>query len=199
MGSAAGSQSSSGGSGNIALGPPPRKTQRTTVTTTTADDPDQHAAGGAVAAAAAAAAAAGSGDLSPVDEVHASPLTTWLQQQQLPPSNSWVQQQQQQQQDLQLSYSSWMPHSNYGPAAVATLTHYAAPYGCELVDLNVGGTLFTTTRATLEENQPQSRLAALVSGRHGPIRRDSQVRKAGRTIFVRIKCIIYLFSAALIG
>ena len=45
----------------------------------------------------------------------------------------------------------------------------------DLLELNVGGTLFTTTRATLEESQPQSMLAALVSGRHGPPRRDAQV------------------------
>ena len=48
----------------------------------------------------------------------------------------------------------------------------------DLVELNVGGTLFTTNRATLEESQPQSMLAALVSGRHGPPRRDAQVRGA---------------------
>ena len=46
----------------------------------------------------------------------------------------------------------------------------------DLVELNVGGALFTTTRATLEESQPQSMLAALVSGRHGPARRDAKVR-----------------------
>ena len=46
----------------------------------------------------------------------------------------------------------------------------------DLVELNVWGTLFTTNRATLEESQPQSMLAALVSGRHGLPRRDAQVR-----------------------
>ena len=45
----------------------------------------------------------------------------------------------------------------------------------DLVDLNVGGTLFTTSRATLEDGQPQSMLAALVGGRHGPPRRDTKV------------------------
>ena len=46
----------------------------------------------------------------------------------------------------------------------------------DLVELNVGGMHFTTNRATLEESQPQSMLAALVSGRHGPPRRDARVR-----------------------
>ena len=49
----------------------------------------------------------------------------------------------------------------------------------DLVELNMGGTLFTTNRATLEESQPQSMLAALVSGRHGPPRRDAKVRWYG--------------------
>ena len=48
----------------------------------------------------------------------------------------------------------------------------------DLVELNVGGTVFTTNRATLEESQPQSMQAALVSGRHGPPRRDAKVRGA---------------------
>ena len=53
----------------------------------------------------------------------------------------------------------------------------APPGSCpDLVDLNVGGVLFTTSRATLEESQSQSLLAALVSGRHGPPRRDAKVR-----------------------
>ena len=43
------------------------------------------------------------------------------------------------------------------------------------VELNVGGKIFTTSRATLEESQPQSMLAALASGRHGPPCRDAQV------------------------
>ena len=57
-------------------------------------------------------------------------------------------------------------------------THQPPVANClsDLVELNVGGTLFTTNRATLEESQPQSMLAALVSGRHGPPRRDAQVR-----------------------
>ena len=38
--------------------------------------------------------------------------------------------------------------------------------GC--VKLNVGGVLFTTSRATLEDSQPQSMLAALVSGHDSP-------------------------------
>ena len=46
----------------------------------------------------------------------------------------------------------------------------------DLVELNVGGVLFTTNRATLEDSQPHSMLAALVSGRHGPPRLDAQVR-----------------------
>ena len=46
----------------------------------------------------------------------------------------------------------------------------------DLVELNVGGMLYTTSRATLEESQPQSMLAALVSGRHGPPRHDAKVR-----------------------
>ena len=46
-----------------------------------------------------------------------------------------------------------------------------------LVELNVGGVLFTTSRATLEECQPHSMLAALVSDRNGPPRRDTQVRQ----------------------
>ena len=53
----------------------------------------------------------------------------------------------------------------------------APPSSCpDLVELNVGGALFTTSRATLEESQPHSMLAALVSGRHGPARRDAKVR-----------------------
>ena len=54
----------------------------------------------------------------------------------------------------------------------------APPSSCpDLVELNVGGMLFTTSRATLEESQPQSMLAALVSGRHGPPRCDVKVRR----------------------
>ena len=49
--------------------------------------------------------------------------------------------------------------------------------GSDLVELNVGGALFTTSRATLEESQPQCMLAALISGRHGPPRCDAQVRR----------------------
>ena len=48
-----------------------------------------------------------------------------------------------------------------------------------LVELNVGGMFLvmvpTTSRTTLEDSQPQSMLAALVSGRHGPPCRDAQV------------------------
>ena len=49
-----------------------------------------------------------------------------------------------------------------------------------LVELNVGGTLFTTNRATLEESQPQSMLAALVNGGDWPPRRDAKVGEGGR-------------------
>ena len=48
------------------------------------------------------------------------------------------------------------------------------------MNMNVGGMLFSTSRATLEEGQSQSMLAALVSGRHGPPRRDAQVRRGER-------------------
>ena len=53
-----------------------------------------------------------------------------------------------------------------------------SPASCfpDLVELKVGGMLFTTNHATLEESQPQSMLAALASGRHRPPRRDAQVR-----------------------
>ena len=51
----------------------------------------------------------------------------------------------------------------------------ASPSSCpDLVELIVGGLLFTTSRA--EESQSQCMLAALVSGRHGPPRCDAQVR-----------------------
>ena len=61
-----------------------------------------------------------------------------------------------------------------------TAARLAPPSDCpDPVDLNVGGMLFTTNCATLEESQPQSMLAALVSGRHGLPRRDAQVRVAG--------------------
>ena len=59
----------------------------------------------------------------------------------------------------------------------STLQPPVASYLSDLVELNVGGTPFTTTRATLEESQPQGMLAALViSGRHGPPRHDAKVR-----------------------
>ena len=44
-----------------------------------------------------------------------------------------------------------------------------------IVELNVGGVLFTTSRSTLEGSQPRSMLAALVSGKLGLPGRDSQV------------------------
>ena len=53
----------------------------------------------------------------------------------------------------------------------------APPSSSDLVELNVGGMMFTTSQTTLECSQPQSMLAALVSGRHGPPRRDTQVRR----------------------
>ena len=46
----------------------------------------------------------------------------------------------------------------------------------DLVELNVGGTLFTINRTPLEESQPPSMLAALVRGRHGLPRCDAKVR-----------------------
>lgn len=59
--------------------------------------------------------------------------------------------------------------STSGQASAAALcsTH-------ELVELNVRGSLYTTTKSTLE-SQPHSTLAALVNGRLGQPRRDAQV------------------------
>ena len=64
------------------------------------------------------------------------------------------------------------PSTSYAQAAPPLVASCLS----DLVDLNVGGMLFTTNRATLEESQPQSMLAALVSGRHGPPRHDAKVR-----------------------
>ena len=63
------------------------------------------------------------------------------------------------------------------PSASSGQAATAPPPPDGLVELSVGGMLFTTSRATLEEIQPQSMLAALVNGRHGPPRRDAQVRR----------------------
>ena len=65
-----------------------------------------------------------------------------------------------------------------GPLATVLLWQPQHAYlNCSnLVDLNVGGVVFTTSRATLEDSQPQSMLAALISGRHGQPRRDAKVR-----------------------
>ena len=61
------------------------------------------------------------------------------------------------------------PSTSSGQAIPAT-----AP---TVVELNVGGMLFSTSCATLEESQSRSMLAALISGRHGPPRCDAQVRR----------------------
>ena len=72
--------------------------------------------------------------------------------------------------------------SSRDPAPGAALRQH--PPGCRPPPAtsclsNLGGALFTTNCAMLEESQPQSMLAALVSGRHGLPRHDAKVRGAG--------------------
>ena len=73
--------------------------------------------------------------------------------------------------------------SSRAPAPAAALQQRSpgCPSPGHQLIVGVGGAerggLFTTNRATLEESQPQSILAALISGRHGPPRRDAKVRR----------------------